>query len=137
MVYKPYGLSLKPEEKILWIGKRSLKSLLPFLIFGFILTPLYGVGIIFIIYALAVWLRTDYVLTNERVLRIRRYYAFLYLRKYIIEEIKREDVESVYTLQDFMGKTFNYSDVVIEDSKKIVFKGVSEPELVKKLLNIK
>lgn len=137
MAYKPYGLNLRAEEKILWIGKRSLKSLWLPLAFGFALLPLYGFGLIFIIYAVAVWLRTDYVLTNERVLRIRRRYAFVYLLSYDIEEIKREDVESVYTLQDFMGKTFNYYDVVIENSRKIIFKGIGEPELIKKLLQTK
>ncbi|HEC77347.1 MAG TPA: hypothetical protein ENI33_08875 [Thermoplasmatales archaeon] len=134
MMYKPYGLNLLPEEKILWIGKRSLKSLWLFFVVGFVLLPLYGVGIIFIIYAIVSWLRSDYVLTNERILKVRRRYAFVYLLSYDIEEMKREDLESIYTIQSSMGRVLNYWDVVIENSKKIVFKGVREPEVIKKIL---
>lgn len=133
-MYKPYGLNLLPEEKILWIGKRSLKSLWLFFVVGFVLLPLYGVGIIFIIYAIVSWLRSDYVLTNERILKVRRRYAFVYLLSYDIEEMKREDLESIYTIQSSMGRVLNYWDVVIENSKKIVFKGVREPEVIKKIL---
>ncbi len=134
VVYKPYGLDLNPGEKILWIGKRSLKSLWLLFVIGFVLMPLYGMGAIFIIYAIVIWLRTDYVLTNERILKVRRHYAFVYLLSYDIEEMRREDLESMYAIQNSMGRVLDYWDVVIENSERIVFKGVTEPEIIKKIL---
>ncbi|HEC88135.1 MAG TPA: hypothetical protein ENI52_02340 [Thermoplasmata archaeon] len=134
MVYKPYGLDLNLGEKILWIGKRSLKSLWLLFVIGFVLMPLYGMGAIFIIYAIVIWLRTDYVLTNERILKVRRHYAFVYLLSYDIEEMRREDLESMYAIQNSMGRVLDYWDVVIENSERIVFKGVTEPEIIKKIL---
>lgn len=134
VVYKPYGLDLNLGEKILWIGKRSLKSLWLLFVIGFVLMPLYGMGAIFIIYAIVIWLRTDYVLTNERILKVRRHYAFVYLLSYDIEEMRREDLESMYAIQNSMGRVLDYWDVVIENSERIVFKGVTEPEIIKKIL---
>ena len=128
---KPYGLELEKGEKIVWIGKRSLRSLwLPFLI-GFIALPLYGLGVIFIIYAIAKWLKTDYVVTNKRIAKVTRHYAFVYLVSYDVDEIRHEEIKSVYSLQHSMGTRFRYWNLIIENGKKIIFEGIRDVEEVK------
>jgi len=134
MMEKPYGLRLEKDEKILWIGKRSLRSLwVPFFI-GFITLPLYGVGIIFIVYAIAKWLKTDYVITDRKVAKVTRHYAFVYLLSYDIKEVKHENVRSVYSVQKVMGSRLRYWDLIIENEKKIVFNGIGDVEEVKKIM---
>jgi len=131
---KPYGLKLEKGEKIVWIGKRSLRSLwFPFII-GFITLPLYGIGIIFIIYAIAKWLKTDYVITNKKVARVTRRYAFVYLIDYDIQEIEHDEIKSVYSVQPNIGRKFRYWNLIIEDEKKVVFEGLKDVEEAKRIL---
>ena len=126
---KPYGLNLEKEEKIEWIGKRCLSSLwLPFML-GFLTLPLYGVGIIFIIYAIAKWLREDYVITDKRVMEINRKYLSSTDN---IRDILHEEIRGLYTIPR-KALTGIYYDLVIENARKIVFK-LKEPEIAKKII---
>ena len=69
-MYTPYGLNLQRGEKILWMGKRCLASLwLPFLV-GVITLVIYGIGVLFIAYAIVTWLKVDYVVTDKRVAKV-------------------------------------------------------------------
>ncbi len=133
-MYTPYGLNLQRGEKILWMGKRCLASLwLPFLI-GVITLVIYGIGVLFIAYAIVTWLKVDYVVTDKRVAKVTRHYAFVYLISYDLKEIRHEEIKSVYTIQSKMGKSFYFWDLIIENGQKIVFKGIKEPEEVKRIL---
>ena len=133
---KPYGLKLERDERILWMGKRCIGSLwLPFII-GILTLPLYGIGVLFILYAISKWLKTDYIITDRKVAKITRHYAFVYLLSYDVEEIKREEIKSMYTLQTSMGRIFHYYDMIIENKGKLIFKGIKYPEEVKKFIKI-
>ncbi len=126
---KPYGLNLQKGEEIEWIGKRCLGSLwLPFML-GFLTLPLYGVGIIFIIYAIAKWLKEDYVLTNKRAMIASRKY---FSSNYEIRDIFYEEIRGLYTIprKALIGI---YYDLVIENARKIVFK-LKEAEMAKKII---
>jgi hypothetical protein len=72
-------------------GQRYLKSLwFPFLI-GIISLPIYGIGTIFILYAIVTWLKTDYIITSTRAVKVTRHYAFVYLISYDVEEIEQRE----------------------------------------------
>ena len=127
-----YGLKLQPGEKILWMGKRCLKSLWhPFLI-GLVSLPIYGIGTIFILYAIVTWLKTDYIITSTRVVKVTRHYAFVYLISYDIEEIKHEEIKSIYTIFPHAGGIFHYCHLIIENEQKIIFKGLKNAEEAKR-----
>ncbi len=131
---KPYGLQLEKDEKILWVGKRSLRSLwLPFFI-GFVTLPLYGIGILFIVYAIAKWLKTDYIITDRKVVRVTRRYAFVYLISYDIAAIEHERIRSVYSVQKGMGSRFRYWDLIIENGERVEFNGLGDVEEVKRIV---
>jgi len=128
-----YGLNLEEGEKIIWMGKRSIRSMwLPF-IMGIITLPLYGLGVLFILYGISIWLRVDYVITSHRVLKIIRHYLSHPIR-YDIEEIRRERVRSFYSLEKGIFG-MRYFNLVVENNKKIVFKGIGDVEGVKKILS--
>ncbi|KAA0000892.1 MAG: hypothetical protein FE040_01360 [Thermoplasmata archaeon] len=124
----PYGLHLQPGEKILWQGKMSWKSLWVPLLAGILSVWIYGLGVLFLAYAAAKWLKTDYAVTDKRVIKIVRHYSFLYLADTDIFEIKRDDVNDEYVAQTLMGKKFDFGDIVfISPKKKVVFKGLNQP----------
>lgn len=142
----PYGLNLEEGEKILWMGKRSIRSLwLPFvagIIFILMATFMTGIsllltsllGVLFILYGISRWLRVDYVITSERALKITRHYAFIYLLKYDVEEIRRERIRSFYSLEKGIPG-IKYWNLIIENEGKIVFTGLGDTEEVKKILS--
>ncbi|HHO57282.1 MAG TPA: hypothetical protein ENJ70_01870 [Thermoplasmatales archaeon] len=141
-----YGLNLEEGEKILWMGKRSIRSLwLPFvagIIFILMATFMTGIsllltsllGVLFILYGISRWLRVDYVITSERALKITRHYAFIYLLKYDVEEIRRERIRSFYSLEKGIPG-IKYWNLIIENGGKIVFTGLGDTEEVKKILS--
>ena len=127
-----YGEVLKKNEKILWVGKRHLKSLWLILFIGCVTFLIYGIGIIFILYAMLIWLKVDYIITSFRVMKVTRHYVSV---KHKIQGILHKNIQGIYTVQSNMGKTFNFWDLVIENNQKIVFKGIKETEDIKRIID--
>jgi hypothetical protein len=123
--------SFKPraDERVLWMGKRRLKSLWLPLLLGAATFPLYGIGTVFILYAIILWLRVTYVITSQRAVKVVEHYALL---GHKIQEIPLSEIRGVYSVQSGMGNLLDYWNVVFENHTKLVFRGLREPEDVKK-----
>jgi len=124
-------LKLEEDEKIIWIGKRNIRSLWAPFLAGILFLPFYGIGTLFFLYAILKWLRVDYVITDRRVMKIVRHYAFL---RHDREEIKREKIRGFYSLERGIPG-LKYWNVVVENGSKIIFHGVSDVDDLRKLLS--
>ncbi|RLF31714.1 MAG: hypothetical protein DRN07_06605 [Thermoplasmata archaeon] len=122
---------LKKDEHVVWVGKRCMKSLWPWLFIGFVTLPLYGIGTPFILYAIIAWLRVTYVITNLRVAEVIEHYAFV---RHEVREISQDEIRSMYTTQSSMGRMLGYWNVIIENSRRLILRGVPDPEEVKMLV---
>jgi len=125
--------NLNSDEKILWKGKLSWKSLWPFLLIGVLTIWIYGIGIIFIAYAVSKWARTTYIITNQRILKVVEHYAFLRTE---IEEMNRRGDESISISQTLRGKLCKYWKIEIGGGgQKITMDGMAEPGKITNLLS--
>jgi len=131
MAQPPSAFPLKTDEHVVWVGKRGLKSLWPWLLMGFITLPLYGIGTLFILYAIIAWLRVTYVVTNLRVAEVIEHYAFV---RHEVRDIAHRDIRGMYTIQSSMGRMLGYWNIIIENSRRVIFRGVPDPEEVKMLV---
>lgn len=131
MTRPPSAFPLKEDEQVLWMGKRCLKSLWPWFFMGFATFPLYGIGTLFIVYAIIAWVRVTYVVTSVRVAEVVEHYAFI---RHEVRDIAHRDIRSMYTAQNSMGRILGYWNVIIENSRRIVFRGIPDPEEVKSLV---
>ncbi len=52
-------------EKILWKERKCFKSFLPIVFIGILTLWIYGIGIIFIAYAISKWFRITYTITED------------------------------------------------------------------------
>jgi len=130
----PY-LHLNTDEKILWKGKLSWGSLCPLLLIGVLTIWIYGIGVIFIAYAVSKWARITYIITDQRILKVVEHYAFL---KTEIEEMDRVGDESISISRTLGGKLCKYWKVEIDSGgKKIMMDGITEPEEIRNLLSKK
>ena len=121
----PSGFHLLPGEKILWKGKMSWRSLWAPILIGILSIWIYGLGIIFIAYAASKWARIYYIVTNRRVTKVVEHYAFLRTDTFEIENGEVKDMQVVRTA---MGEKLDFGDIVIiSDTEKIIFNGISHP----------
>ena len=105
-------------EKILWKERKCFRSFLPIVFIGILTLWIYGIGIIFIIYAISKWLRTTYTITEERILQTIEHYAFHRKEK---REINYDDVQDIKISQTFFQKMLRYWRIeIIGKSKNIV-----------------
>ena len=129
----PSGLHLQQDEKVLWKGKMGWRSLWAPLLIGILSIWIYGLGIIFIVYAAAKRVKTDYIVTNQRAIKVVEHYAFLSTD---IFEIKK--VKDMHVVRTIMGEKLDFGDIVItSDTEKVVFNGISHPyDEMKKIIGV-
>lgn len=99
------------------------------LLFG-ILTLIAGVGLFFIfifVYLWLSWLKTEYVVTNKRVVAKRGIIAVN------TEELRIPKVESIYIKQGIFGRIFGCGNVVFcgTGGSTVLFKYIGDPRQVK------
>lgn len=97
---------LTPDERVLHIGRVSVKSMLLWVIIG-ILTSWLGIGIIILLWVLIKCKSTELAITNKRVIA-----KFGFIRRDTIE-INMNKVESVQVHQSLWGRLFNYGTLII------------------------
>lgn len=94
-------------EKICHEGRTSIISLLPKIMTGVILIPLFGLGIVLIISAAIEYYTTELAITNKRVIA-----KFGLIRRDTIE-INLSKVESIQVTQGILGRIFDFGSIVI------------------------
>lgn len=116
------------DEQVLHRARVSVWSLLPLLVLGVLLLPVFGLGLV--LFAVA-WIRyatTELAVTNKRVIAktglIRRQTIEMFLAK----------VESVQVDQSILGRIFNYGTVLISGTgvHSAPFKSIADPLLLRK-----
>ena len=122
------------NEKILWKGRKCFRSFLPIVFIGILTLWVYGMGIIFIAYAISKWFRITYTVTEEKILQTIEHYAFYRKEN---REINCDDVQDIKISQTFFQKMLGYWKIeIIGKNKKIVLE-TADKEIVNLLVKIK
>lgn len=90
----------------------ALRSLWPFWLLGAATLWLYGIGLIFIVYAAGKWVRVRYPLTNRRVIKAIDHYAFLL--RVETEDVLFPHVTGMAVSRSRIGRRLGYADVTIQ-----------------------
>lgn len=115
--------NLIQDEKVQYEGKICVWSLLPKILLGFVLLPLYGIGLLFWISAAITYYTTELVITNKRVVA-----KFGFIRRDTVE-MNISKVESIQVDQGILGRIFNYGSVLVSGAgdPKAPIPGISHP----------
>ena len=99
--------ALTRGETVVYKGKVSIASLIPLVVFGLVLLPAAGMGIIFLLWAAVLYLTTEIAITNKRVIAKHG----LISRSTI--EINLQKIESIQVKQGILGRMLNYGSIVV------------------------
>jgi len=111
------------DERVLYRARISMWSLWPYILFGALLIPLFGVGLLLWLWAWIVFATTELAITNKRVIAK----TGLMQRRTI--EMFLEKIESIQVDQSVLGRLFNFGSVVISGTgvHSAPFKNISDP----------
>lgn len=98
---------LTKGEKVEYIGKISLWTLLPFIVIGLLLLPIYGIGLIAWLIAAVKFYSTELAITNKRVIA-----KVGFIRRSTVE-INLQKIESIQVNQGILGRIFNFGTIII------------------------
>jgi len=111
------------DERVLYRARISMWSLWPYVLFGALLIPLFGVGLLLWLWAWIVFATTELAITNKRVIAK----TGLMQRRTI--EMFLEKIESIQVDQSVLGRLFNFGSVVISGTgvHSAPFRNISDP----------
>ena len=111
------------DERVLYRARISMWSLWPYILFGALLIPLFGVGLLLWLWAWIVFATTELAITNKRVIAK----TGLMQRRTI--EMFLEKIESIQVDQSVLGRLFNFGSVVISGTgvHSAPFRNISDP----------
>ncbi len=115
--------TLIKDEKVIYVGKVSVWSMVPLLLLGLILMPFAFVGLILWLIALIRYLTTELAFTNKRVIA-----KFGFISRKTIE-LNLHKVESLQVDQGVFGRIFNFGTLVISGAgnPQAPISGISNP----------
>jgi len=118
------------DERVLYRARISMWSLWPYILFGALLIPLFGVGLLLWLWAWIVFATTELAITNKRVIAK----TGLMQRRTI--EMFLEKIESIQVDQSVLGRLFNFGSVVISGTgvHSAPFKNISDPIALRRYL---
>lgn len=99
--------ALTKNEHVIYEGKVSIASLLPLVVFGLVLLPMGGVGVIFLVLAAVKYFTVEMAITNRRVI------AKHGLIRRSTVEINLQRIESIQVQQSILGRLFNYGSIIV------------------------
>ena len=116
------------DERVMYRARISKWSLWPFIVFGALLIPLFGVGLLLLVWAWIIYTTTELAITNKRVIAK----TGLFQRRTI--EIFLEKIESIQVDQSVFGRMFNFGSVVISGTgvHSAPFRNISDPLALRK-----
>lgn len=111
------------DEKVIYEGKLSIWALLPNIVLGAILIPVFGLGLIFWVVAILRYMTTELAFTNKRVIA-----KFGFISRRTIE-LNLPKVESMQVNQGVLGRIFDYGTLVISGAgnPQAPIPGISNP----------
>ena len=114
---------LVPGERVVHLGRTSLWSVWHLLLFGLLLLPAFGVGLILWAAAYVRIRSTELAVTTKRVI-----VKHGFIRRNTIE-ININKVESIQVNQSFMGRMLNFGTLVIAGTgaSHAPIDGIAEP----------
>lgn len=117
--------TLIKDEVVLYRGRLSKWSLWLPIVLGFLFLPLFGLGLLFWLWAWILYRTTELAVTNKRIIAKKG----LIQRKTV--EIFLDKVESVQVEQSVMGRICNYGSLTISGTggDKSPIENISDPML--------
>lgn len=111
------------DEKIHYQGKVSAWSLLPKIVVGILLLPIWGIGLIFLASAAITYWTTELAITNKRVIA-----KFGLIRRNTVE-MNINKVESIQVDQGIIGRIFDFGSIIVAGAgdPKAPIPGISKP----------
>ena len=114
---------LSGGEVIQYEAKVSMWSMMPLFIWGLLLLPLYGFGLLFWLGAYLRYVSTELVVTNKKVIA-----KFGFIQRDTIELLLPK-IESIQVNQSLFGRMLNYGSIVVSGAgnPQAPIPGVSKP----------
>jgi uncharacterized membrane protein YdbT with pleckstrin-like domain len=115
-------------EEVLYRANVSKWSLVPLFILGVVTLPVFGIGLLFFLWAWIIFATTELAVTNKRIIAK----AGLIQRKTI--EMFLAKVESIQVDQSILGRLLNYGSVIISGTgvHSAPFRSISDPLMFRK-----
>ncbi|HHJ13831.1 MAG TPA: PH domain-containing protein [Gammaproteobacteria bacterium] len=98
---------LSPGEKVEYMAKVSIWAMLPQILIGLATLPLFGLGLLFLIWAALQYISTELAITDRKVIA-----KFGFIKRESIEMLLPK-VESIQVQQSVLGRIFNFGSVVV------------------------
>lgn len=120
--------ALVKDERIVHIGHISLWSLWHLVVFGVVLLPALGLGLVFLAVAYVRYKSTELAVTTKRVI-----VKHGFIRRQTVE-INLNKVESIQVDQGVLGRVFNFGTLVLAGTgtSHAPISGISEPMAFRK-----
>ncbi len=113
------------DEHVVWRQRMSPLALWPFWLLGLATLWLYGLGLLFWLYATVKWVRVHYLVTSRRVIKVEEHYAFL-LRVETCDMLLG-DITGMNISRGWMGDLLGYADVAIHgDGRAVTLSGLAD-----------
>ena len=115
--------ALVAGEKLVHSGQLSLWAMWHLIALGVVLTPLFGLGLVFLAMAYVRYKSTELAVTTKRVI-----VKHGFIRRQTVE-INLNKVESIQVDQGVLGRLFNFGTLVISGTgtSHAPIAGISEP----------
>ncbi len=116
------------DEQVMYRARISLWSLWLPILLGVITLPLFGVGLLFWLWAWITYATTELAITNKRVIAK----SGLIQRRTI--EMFLEKIESIQVDQSVLGRLFDFGSVIISGTgvHSAPFRNISDPLALRK-----
>ena len=116
------------DEQVMYRARISLWSLWLPILLGVITLPLFGVGLLFWLWAWITYATTELAITNKRVIAK----SGLIQRRTI--EMFLEKIESIQVDQSVLGRLFDFGSVIISGTgvHSAPFRNISDPLTLRK-----
>ena len=120
-------------EQIEYQASISVWSLMPLILLGFLLLPLFGIGLICWIIAFLRYITTELAITNKKIIA-----KFGFIKRDTIEMLLPK-IESIQVNQSILGRILNYGSIVVSGAgtPQAPVLGIASPiEFRKKFMEI-
>lgn len=128
----PDWFSPDEGERVEWVGEPAAVSLVPAAIWGVVLLPLLGLGLVVFASAYLTRENTDYVVTNETLYHKRGVLSTN------IESLGVDRIQNTEYTQSFVGTQLGYGTIEISTAgssgSDVTFRSVEQPRAVRDLV---
>ena len=115
-------------EKVVHRARLSLWSMFWLILFGVLLLPVFGLGLIFLLRAWLVYRTTELAITNKRIV------SKTGIISRAVMELRLDKIESIQVEQGMLGRILNFGAVMIAGTggDKTPIESIAEPLLFQK-----